>query len=164
MKKSDRTNSRNGREIFPELVYYCWDVGQSKYLIRRSKSSEGVEACVWCARGGEDSAEKHRITNTTGTCWLWSKKKKYVRLSQFMCVCVCTCVWERVFVSFRVLKDQRLWSCLVTPTAAKLRFAICSFHTSQGKKKKKRLGCNGEIQLLRLPKSPFSPQGNIQHG
>jgi len=42
VQKSDRTNSRNGREIFPKLVHYCWDVGQSKYLIQRSKSSEGV--------------------------------------------------------------------------------------------------------------------------
>lgn len=46
VKKSDRTNSRNEREIFPKLVYYCQHVGQSKYLIQRSKSSEGVSARV----------------------------------------------------------------------------------------------------------------------
>lgn len=46
VKKSDRINSRNGREIFPKLVYYCQDVGQSKYLIQRSKSSESVAVCV----------------------------------------------------------------------------------------------------------------------
>ncbi len=67
VKKSDRTNSRNGREIFPKLVYYCQHVGQSKYLTERSKSSEGVEVCV-CAREDENSTEEHQITNAAGTC------------------------------------------------------------------------------------------------
>jgi len=46
VKKSNRANSRNGREIFPELVHYYPCVGQSKYLTQRSKSSEGVSKCV----------------------------------------------------------------------------------------------------------------------
>lgn len=46
VKKSDRTNSRNGREIFPKPARYCQDVGQSKYLTEHSKSSDGVEASM----------------------------------------------------------------------------------------------------------------------
>lgn len=56
-------------------------------------------------------------------------------------------------LAFLEPEREQLWCCLLIPTAAELRLAIYSFHTWQGKKK--RLRSKGEIQLLKLPKSPF---------
>lgn len=77
VKKSDRTNSRNGREIFPKPEHYCQDVGQSKYLNPPKRCRGG---CVW---ERTRTPEKHQIIKPRYMVTVEQKKN---------CVGVCACV------------------------------------------------------------------------